>query len=120
MAEESIGEFPDLGVVHFNSFTTEKLLHDPVVAQHGGTVRFICCNNILRLDGLICQCCSLFGESDAIVLVLEECKDQQCISSCWHMSRITSSMHAMWTCVLPVGFNWDFPGLSPFSMMLMS
>ena len=75
MAEESVGEFTDLGVVHLNIFTTEKLLHGPVVAHHGATIRFICCNNILRLDGLFCQRCSLFGESDAIVLVLEECKD---------------------------------------------
>ena len=43
----------------------------------------------------------VFGELDAVVLDLEKCKDQQCISSCWHMcqccgassSRITWSMH---------------------------
>ena len=33
-------------------------------------------------------------------------------------SRITSSMHAMWMCTLPEGFEWDFLDLSPFSMML--
>ena len=32
--EEGIGEFMDLGVVHLNVFTSERLLHDPVVAQY--------------------------------------------------------------------------------------
>ena len=85
--EEGIGEFLDLAGVHPNVFTTEILLHDPVVAHDDVPISIKCCNNILRLDGLLCQCCSLFGESDAVVLVLEECKDQQCISSCWHMCQ---------------------------------
>ena len=34
-------------------------------------------------------------------------------------SRITSSMHAMWMCTLPEGFDWDLPDFSPLSMMLI-
>ena len=85
--EEGIGKFADLGVVHLVIFITEMLLHDPLVARHDAAIRFKCCNNVPCLDGFVCQRCSLFGESDAIVLVLEECKDQQCISSCWHMGQ---------------------------------
>ena len=82
-----IAELLDLAVVHLNVFTTEIFLHDPTVTPYGGSLGIKCCNNVPRLDGLICQCCSLFGESDVVVLVLEECQDQQSISSCWHMCQ---------------------------------
>ena len=128
MFEEGIGEFLDLAGVHLSVFTTEIFLHDPVVAHYDVPLGIKCCNNVSRLDGLFCQCCSLFGESDVVVLVFEECQDQQCISSCWHVcqccsdassSRITLSMHAMWMCILPEGFDWDLPDFSPCSMMLI-
>ena len=100
MLEEGIGEFADLGVIHLEVFIIEVLHHDPLVARHEAAIGFKCCNNVSCLDGFVCQRCSLFGESDAIVLVLEECKDQQC--STWvnaasdsSSSRMTSSMHAM-------------------------
>ena len=57
--EEGIGEFMDLGVVHLNGFTSERLLHDPVVAHYDVPIRIKCCNNIIRLDGLFCQRCLL-------------------------------------------------------------
>ena len=87
MLEEGIGEFADLGVVHLDVFMIEMLLHDPLVARHEAAIRFKRCNNVSCLDGFVCQRCSLFGEADAIVLVLEKCKDQQRVSSCWHMGQ---------------------------------
>ena len=94
MAEESIGEFPGLGVVHFNIFRTEKLLHDPVVAHHGGTVRFICCNNILRLDGLICQCCSLFGLLHGAHLIMTDADLEEWIPLEGHSPVLLGEAHS--------------------------
>lgn len=73
-------ELVDLGLALFHIFSFEVLLHDPKVLLQELPISIERRNDVLRLDVMFCQCGTFFGESDAVMIVLEEGEDQQGIS----------------------------------------
>ena len=100
MNEEILCEFLDLGYMLFQIFLVQVLLHDPLIGLHFLSFGIVCRNDVVK------------GQPDALVIVLDEAKDREGISSSRHLSqccvdgsssRITSSMLARWRWIIRLG-----------------